>query len=147
VDLAKLYYLVTSIVFLSTLLFAAVAGRTPERWGAGMVFTALLMTWISGNVETVLNLAIDATLAIALLVLFFFHRRFWVACAFCAQTMLLAFSSSRLIEFPLSAFEYVLALNVSSIMVFGSLLLGTVASRWGPPADAEPLDRVARVPG
>jgi hypothetical protein len=139
VGLAEIYFVLTSLLFLGTLIFAGIAGQAAERWAAGLIFAAMVACWVVGSGVTSYNLAIDALLAISLLSLFVRHKKLWLGCALNAQVLLLAFSSTRLIDFPLTTLEYVVMLNVSSVGVFTSLLFGTIHARWGrsPDADAE----------
>jgi hypothetical protein len=76
-------------------------------------------------------------LAIGLSVLTFrYPDKLWPGLAACAQTLVVAFSATRLLEFPLSETAYLTMLNVSSFAVALALAGGTWASRWyRKPAD------------
>ena len=117
-------------------MFAAVVGGRPERLGAGMILLACLVTWsrqaLVDMTAVELSLVVDALLAIGLGGLLYVYRLTWIGAAACAQTLLLAFSASRMVNFPLSEQGYLIALSLSSSGVFASIAIGAWAKRWGP---------------
>lgn len=137
-DIWQLYDLVTLPLYLGVLSFASVAGKAPQRWVAALTFTTLCTTWLVqatlGNV-VLLKLAIDAGYAVAMLALLARYKQFWIGTALCSQSLLLAFSSTRLVQFPLTELEYVSMLNLSSLGVFVSLFVGTLLGRRKQPDD------------
>ena len=136
-DPAAVYYAVTTLFYLGTLIFAGVAGRKAQRWCAAFAFTTMITGWFVGNAVAGLNVAIDTIFGVSLLILFVFYRHLWLACALVAQLLVIVFSTTRMLQFPLTPGEYVLMLNLSSLGVFASILVGTVHARWGSSTDAD----------
>jgi len=138
--LSDLYQALGLVSLFGVIALALIAGRRPERVGAGLLLAAVIATWVAqsllGSIP-VLMLAIDGAFCVALLVLLAVYKRFWIGCAACAQSVLLAFSSTRMTHFPLTESEYVLMLSLGSFGVYASLFVGTILSRWGRPADAD----------
>lgn len=130
----QLYALFFVVATFAVLLFAARVGGRAERWGSGVMLLAILLTWtvqaFFGVVEAA-KLAIDMGLAIALAVMLFRWKLFWLGISGCAQTLLLAFTASRFVGFPLSETAYVYALNFSSWGLLGGLFYGACEHRWG----------------
>lgn len=129
----QIYNIAMLVVYLGVLAFAAVVGRNAERNVSLCVFAAAILTWIVPlavqNDPATANLVVDAALAIALLGSVLRYRLLWIGAAACSQCLLLAFSSTRLLDFPLTKVEYLFVLNLSSVGVFASLFVGTLLSR------------------
>jgi hypothetical protein len=51
--------------------------------------------------------------------------------------LVVVFSATRALNFPLSEQSYLVMINVSGLAGFGALAFGTWASRWRPKAPTE----------
>lgn len=83
-------------------------------------------------------MGIDLLSALAFAALTFRNPdRLWPGVAGCGQFLVFVFSATRALEFPLSELAYLCALNISGLTVLAALTLGTIVSRWFPPAPSE----------
>jgi hypothetical protein len=123
------------IFALCAIVFAFVSGGAAERWGAATILACNLLSWLSqaafGSAPLTAFLLIDLTLVAGLGVITFrYPDKLWPGLAACAQTLVLAFSATRALHFPLSEVAYLTMLNVSSLVVALALAGGTWSSRW-----------------
>jgi hypothetical protein len=123
-------------MFLLSVLLALALGRSAERMGAlvcagGGVLTLVAQGVAVGGLPYLAFLSIDCSMAIAFGVLALrFPEKLWPGVAGVAQTLVVTFSATRALHFPLSEAAYTAALNLSSLAVGLSLAGGTIASRW-----------------
>lgn len=125
---------VTGLVF-SVLLFAGVYGSRCERIGATVYITGFVATWVAqvtlGATPVLALIVIDAAVCIGFAYLTFrYPAKLWPGIAGCAQLLVVVFSATRMLDFPLSATTFLYALNVASLAVILSLCAGTWAARW-----------------
>ena len=123
-------------VLAATLLFAVVAGGKVERVGAGILFANVVATFaVDGLVNDApvsVYLLIDGSAAVAFGVLALkAPERLWPGVAGVAMTFVAVFSASRAIGYPLSGLAYLLAINLSSLLVEAALVAGAWSHRWG----------------
>ena len=141
-DLAATLNAGVPVFSVASIIFALICGRRAERIGGALVGTAVLSTWAAQAVVAKVPLAafmtIDAGLAVGLAVLTFrYPDKLWPGLAGCAQFLVLIFSVTRLIEFPLSPTAFLAALNLSSLAVHACLAVGTWRARWSKPRPDE----------
>jgi hypothetical protein len=126
---------------LVSLLLASTVGGKAEKLGAAIFGLALALTWgaqmLGERASYPIFLAIDFGAAAAAGALTIrFPDKLWPGIAGCAQFLVLTFSITRALNFPLSETAYLYALNLSGSLVWGSLLAGTWASRcYRKPVD------------
>lgn len=130
-------------VYASAVLLALVAGGRVERAGAAICLANTLLFFAVQNIAGErlpygAFLAIDVAAALALGVLALrAPERLWPGVAGVAQSMVIVFSATRALDFPLSEAAYAAALNLSSLAVGLSLAAGVVSHRWGRSAAPE----------
>ena len=116
-------------------------GRRPERLGAliciaGAVASIGLQALSPEKLPYIAALVIDLSTAVAFAWLALKHpQKLWPGAAAVAQTLLVAFSATRAIGFPLSEDEYVAAINLASLGVAIALCGGVIASRLPQPVE------------
>jgi hypothetical protein len=126
-----------------TLLFTVVIGGRVERTGAGIMFANVSATAVAGALmgvdpSPVVFMVIDICTALAFGALALRNpEKLWPGVAGVAMTFVMVFSATRAIGFPLSPFAYMAALNLSGLLLQGTLIAGACAHRWGrkPAAD------------
>lgn len=126
-----------------TLLFTAVVGGRVERTGAAIAFANLVATTAAGaligeDTSPIVYMGIDLSTALAFGALALRNpEKLWPGVAGVAMTFVMVFSATRAIGFPLSPFSYMAALNLSGLLLQGTLIAGACAHRWGrrPAAD------------
>lgn len=135
----------TGIVsFVAAIVTAFIIGGRPERLGATVcVVGGMLSMGLQNLSPTELPfgafLVIDLGMAAAFGVLAVKNPdKLWPGVAAVAQTLLMAFSASRALHFPLSETGYIAALNLSSTGVAIALLAGAWAHRWGRKPELSP---------
>ena len=126
--------------FLAGIVGAFAFGGRDERLGAcicvvGGGLTVLIQA-LSKEPSHFAVLAVDLGMAIAFgLLAVRTPDKLWPGVAAVAQTLLMAFSASRALHFPLSEAGYIAALNLSSTGVAIALLSGAWAHRRGRKAE------------
>lgn len=130
----------TSLVLLSlsAMLFAGVCGGKAERQGAGIWLLLTMLTWtvqgVWGVAPTTAFMMIDCVLALSFgWIALRFPNKLWPGLAGCAQFLVLIFSVTRAVRYPLSQEAYIVMLNLSGLGVTCALIGGTWASRWWKP--------------
>ena len=113
-------------------------GGRAERTGGLIVAANLAATWaVQVSIAQAPPwgfLLIDLLTAAALLwVTLSYPEKLWPGVAAVSVVLGAAFSATRLIDFPLSEFAYLAALNISSLIVSGSLITGSVLNRRRAP--------------
>jgi len=121
---------------LVTILFASIFGRKPERLGAACYGIGLLLTWggqmLIQKAPIYLFLGVDLLTAVGLGVITLRNPdKLWPGVAACAQMLVVVFSATRALDFPLSERSYLVMLNLSSLAGLAALAAGTWAARWG----------------
>jgi len=122
-------------VFSAAVLLGLGLGGRAERAGAGIclvggLLTVALQTLIADEQLYVAAVTIDLAMAIAFAALAVkVPEKLWPGVAAVSQTLLVAFSATRMLEFPLSEKAYIAALNLSSLGVALSLASGTLVHR------------------
>ena len=128
--------ILTLLLTLGALLFAGVVGGRPERAVCLIIVGGTGVTWVAqalgDSTPEAAFLLIDLAIGLGLLAVLVRTRLFWAGVACCAQMLMLAFTATRFVNFPLSELGYLVMLQVSSVMVAMSLIYGTWARRWGP---------------
>jgi hypothetical protein len=128
-----IFMLCSYVVMLAACGFAALRGGEAERWGAAAICgqwlvggLVLLMTGLgashSGSVSLML-LAADAALAVALLILALRFTKLWLGAAMLLQGLLLALHAAAMAEFGLSFATYASFNDVTSTGLI-ALLVG-----------------------
>jgi hypothetical protein len=140
--LPEVFQALTLALIAGGLLFAAVFGGRHERAAALVLVSGAVATWAAQGLgpertPEVAFLLIDFGVVLGLLWVLVSSKLFWAGAACCAQMLLLMFTATRLVEFPLSEIGYIAMLQVSTVIVMVSLIYGTWAHRWGPK-DLEP---------
>ena len=123
-------------IFGLAVVFAIVAGGRAERIGGAIGAANFLLTVLAQGLTgaelpyiTLLLIDLAAALAFGALALRF-PEKLWPGVAGVAQTMVIVFSATRALDFPLSEEAYAAALNLSSLGVAGSLVAGSFMARW-----------------
>ena len=133
--LAQLLAWVGLAAFVLAIVAALVLGRKPERIGGAVCIVSALATLIltalsPHKLPYIGILAVDLSVAMAFAWLALKHpKKLWPGAAAVSQTLLVAFSATRAIGFPLSEEEYVAAINVASLGVAVALGAGAVLAR------------------
>ena len=134
--------MIVPVVVSATVLFAWVFGSRVERIG-GTIFAVnvaanFLLSGAFGQGPLVV-MACDLAAAIAFGVLAVrAPDKLWPGIAGVGQTLVVMFSATRLLDYPLSAGAYSIAVNLAGITVELALVAGTCRARWGskPAQDA-----------
>jgi hypothetical protein len=123
------------IFVLGALAFAGIFGGRAERAGAAIFAGSTLITWgaqvTPGLPQEVAFITIDLAVAIAFGLLLMRTRLTWVGAACCAQLLVLAFTATRFVNFPLSEAAYIAMLQLSAIVVCAAMAFGAWERRWG----------------
>ena len=134
-----------------TLVMAFAFGRRVERIGAmicvlGGLFTTAAQAVAAGQLPHIaFLLTVDVGMAVAFGVLALsFPEKLWPGVAAVAQTMLIVFTATRALDFPLSPGAYTAAMNLSALAVSLSLAAGVVSERWGRRRPNDSTGMVAR---
>jgi hypothetical protein len=113
--------------------YALFRGGKVERLGAGVCGGFMLLTWvaqISLDAPLYSFLMIDTAMAGAFGVLAVRNpEKLWPGVAGVGQTVVVVFSATRALSFPMSEVAYLVALNLSGLVVAGALGAGTWAAR------------------
>lgn len=126
--------------FLCAVVAALALGGVAERIGACICTCGALASITVQSLSTTPNyyalIGIDLAMAVAFTALAMrMPAKLWPGVAAVSQTLLVAFSGTRLIGFPLSQDAYIAAINLSSLGVAVALGAGACAHRWGPASD------------
>ena len=121
--------LIVGLVF-ATIAFTSVFGGRAERIGAAIYGSNVGLTWLAQVVApdawslyVFLTLDLSAGAFFGVLAVRY-PDRVWPGVAGVAQSLLVAFTATRAIGFPLSPLAYVAAINISSFVVKASLVGG-----------------------
>lgn len=130
----------TSLILLSlsAMLFAGVCGGKAERQSATIWFLLTMLTWTVqaawGVAPISAFIVIDCLLALSFgWIALRFPDKLWPGLAGCAQFLVLIFSVTRAVRYPMSEDAYLIMLNLSGLGVTCALIGGTWASRWWKP--------------
>ena len=122
---------------IATVAFASIFGSRSERVGASIYAVSIVVTWsaqlVGDKAPFFIFMGTDLLTAVALGVLTMRNPdKLWPGVAACAHTLVVVFSATRALEFPLSEHTYLVMLNVSSLAGLAALAVGTWAARWRP---------------
>ena len=128
---------------LGATLFALIVGGRVERLGAGLYAVGVLCTWSAqlfiAQAPFVAFLVIDTATALLLGVLAVRNpEKLWPGVAGVGQTLVVVFSATRALQFPMSETAYIIALNLSALLVVLPMGFAAWLHRWGrKPDEAE----------
>jgi hypothetical protein len=128
--------LTLAVLYLLIIAFALAFGAKAERLGGVIFLVSTAATWtiqaLGDWAPLPLLMGVDvATVACFTWLTFRYPDKLWPGLTACAQLLMVTFSATRVLDFPLSMTGYLIALNLSALLGFVFLAYGTWASRWG----------------
>ena len=119
----------------ATVLFAWVCGGAAERIGGAIFAVNVALNFLLYGLldqGPLVIMACDLAAAVAFGVLAVrAPDKLWPGIAGVGQTLVVMFSATRLLDYPLSPLAYMIAVNLAGITVELALVAGTWMSRWG----------------
>ena len=130
--------------------FALWRGLAADRWGAGVVLAAWIMSPLAQSTQVFTPLWavfwIDLAVLTGFLILLARYRRLWLASASAFQALAVASHTAMMIDHRVTMNTYLAGLAIWSLAVLAALLTGAITARGSISDDVLDPDRPASRP-